>query len=149
MRKYLSLYKKQLITFLLMVAKLIDGTAIANTLIAKIKDKLLKRKELGLRPPGLAVILVNDDPASIVYVQKKQMACKEVGILSRYYELPKTTQATELTQLIDQLNQDPAIDGILIQLPLPSHLNEKEILELIRYDKDIDGFHPFNIGRLA
>ena len=132
-----------------MTAQLIDGKAIAAQLRQQIAMRVTARHSKGLRTPGLAVILVGTDPASQVYVAHKRKDCEEVGFLSKAYDLPPETQQVELEQLIDQLNDDPAIDGILLQLPLPSHLQASGLLERIRPDKDVDGFHPFNIGRLA
>lgn len=132
-----------------MTAQLIDGKAIAAQLRLQIAQRVAERHDKGLRTPGLAVILVGTDPASQVYVAHKRKDCEEVGILSKAYDLPAQTRQIELEQLIDQLNDDPAIDGILLQLPLPSHLQASGLLERIRPDKDVDGFHPFNIGRLA
>lgn len=132
-----------------MTAKLIDGKAIAANLRQQIAQRVAERREQGLRTPGLAVILVGSDPASQVYVSHKRKDCEEVGFISRAYDLPSETTQTELTDLIDSLNNDPAIDGILLQLPLPEHLESSSLLERIRPDKDVDGFHPYNVGRLA
>ena len=132
-----------------MTAQLIDGKAIAATLRQQIAQRVTERLQQGLRAPGLAVILVGHDPASQVYVAHKRKDCQEVGFLSRAYDLPETTRQDELLTLIDQLNDDPAIDGILVQLPLPKHLDASHLLERIRPDKDVDGFHPYNVGRLA
>jgi methylenetetrahydrofolate dehydrogenase (NADP+)/methenyltetrahydrofolate cyclohydrolase len=132
-----------------MTAKLIDGKAIAANLRQQIAQRVTERREQGLRTPGLAVILVGSDPASQVYVSHKRKDCEEVGFISRAYDLPSETTQTELTDLIDNLNDDPAIDGILLQLPLPEHLESSSLLERIRPDKDVDGFHPYNVGRLA
>ena len=132
-----------------MTAKLIDGNAIAAKLRKQIAQRVTERREQGLRTPGLAVILVGSDPASQVYVSHKRKDCEEVGFLSQAYDLPSQTSQTELTDLIDRLNDDPAIDGILLQLPLPDHLESSSLLERIRPDKDVDGFHPYNVGRLA
>jgi methylenetetrahydrofolate dehydrogenase (NADP+)/methenyltetrahydrofolate cyclohydrolase len=132
-----------------MTAKLIDGKAIAANLRQQIAQRVTERREQGLRTPGLAVILVGSDPASQVYVSHKRKDCEEVGFISRAYDLPSETTQTELTDLIDSLNDDPAIDGILLQLPLPEHLESSSLLERIRPDKDVDGFHPYNVGRLA
>jgi len=132
-----------------MTAKLIDGKAIAANLRQQIAQRVAERREQGLRTPGLAVILVGSDPASQVYVSHKRKDCEEVGFLSQAYDLPSETTQTELTDLIDRLNDDPAIDGILLQLPLPEHLDSSPLLERIRPDKDVDGFHPYNVGRLA
>ncbi|WP_296262548.1 MULTISPECIES: bifunctional methylenetetrahydrofolate dehydrogenase/methenyltetrahydrofolate cyclohydrolase FolD [unclassified Pseudomonas] len=132
-----------------MTAKLIDGKAIAAKLRQQIAQRVAERREQGLRTPGLAVILVGSDPASQVYVSHKRKDCEEVGFVSRAYDLPSETTQTQLTDLIDSLNDDPAIDGILLQLPLPEHLESSSLLERIRPDKDVDGFHPYNVGRLA
>jgi methylenetetrahydrofolate dehydrogenase (NADP+)/methenyltetrahydrofolate cyclohydrolase len=132
-----------------MTAQLIDGKTIAASLRQQIAQRVTDRLQQGLRAPGLAVILVGNDPASQVYVAHKRKDCQEVGFLSRAYDLPETTRQDELLGLIDQLNDDPAIDGILVQLPLPKHLDASQLLERIRPDKDVDGFHPFNVGRLA
>ena len=132
-----------------MNAKLIDGKQIAANLRKDIASKVTERKNNSLRLPGLAVILVGSDPASQVYVSHKRKDCEEVGFLSRSHDLPATTSQQELLDLIDSLNQDADIDGILVQLPLPAHLDASQLLERIRPDKDVDGFHPYNIGRLA
>lgn len=132
-----------------MSAKLIDGKAIAATVRSKVAQGVKERISKGLRAPGLAVVLVGEDPASHVYVRNKTNACKEVGFISRSYKLDPTATQEELEVLIDRLNEDHEIDGILVQLPLPKHLNSEKILEQIRPDKDVDGFHPFNIGKLA
>jgi len=132
-----------------MKAQLIDGKEIAASLRREIAAKVAARREQNLRLPGLAVILVGQDPASQVYVAHKRKDCEEVGFVSRSYDLPADTAQTALLGLIDELNQDPAIDGILVQLPLPAHLDASQLLERIRPDKDVDGFHPYNIGRLA
>lgn len=132
-----------------MTAKLIDGKAIAASLRQQIAKRVTERREQGLRTPGLAVILVGNDPASQVYVSHKRKDCEEVGFNSQAYDLPTNTSQDELTDLIDRLNDDPDIDGILVQLPLPAHLDASKLLERIRPDKDVDGFHPYNVGRLA
>ncbi|HDY98734.1 MAG TPA: bifunctional methylenetetrahydrofolate dehydrogenase/methenyltetrahydrofolate cyclohydrolase FolD [Pseudomonas sabulinigri] len=132
-----------------MNAQLIDGKQIAANLRKEIAAKVAERTERGLRLPGLAVILVGSDPASQVYVSHKRKDCEEVGFISRSHDLPASTQQQELLTLIDDLNDDPEIDGILVQLPLPAHLDASQLLERIRPDKDVDGFHPYNIGRLA
>ena len=132
-----------------MTAQLIDGKAIAASLRQQIAKRVAERLQLGQRAPGLAVILVGSDPASQVYVSHKRKDCEEVGFVSRAYDLPSETTQQQLADLIDELNADPAIDGILVQLPLPAQLDASRILERIRPDKDVDGFHPFNIGRLA
>ncbi|PAU57705.1 bifunctional methylenetetrahydrofolate dehydrogenase/methenyltetrahydrofolate cyclohydrolase [Pseudomonas sp. PIC25] len=132
-----------------MTAKLIDGKAIAANLRQQIAQRVAERRQQDLRAPGLAVILVGTDPASQVYVSHKRKDCEEVGFVSRAYDLPASTTQAELLSLIDSLNDDATIDGILVQLPLPEHLDASQLLERIRPDKDVDGFHPYNIGRLA
>ncbi|WP_445937545.1 bifunctional methylenetetrahydrofolate dehydrogenase/methenyltetrahydrofolate cyclohydrolase FolD [Pseudomonas sp.] len=132
-----------------MTAQLIDGKAIAASLRQQIAQRVAERRQQGLRAPGLAVILVGSDPASQVYVSHKRKDCEEVGFVSQAYDLPATTGQDELMALIDHLNDEPSIDGILVQLPLPEHLDASLLLERIRPDKDVDGFHPYNIGRLA
>ena len=132
-----------------MTAEIIDGKAIAASLRQEIKQRVEKRVALGKRVPGLAVVLVGDDPASQVYVGSKRKACDEVGFKSLAYDLPATTQKEELIELIDKLNNDETIDGILVQLPLPDHIPSETIIERIKPTKDVDGFHPYNVGRLA
>ncbi|KZX85036.1 bifunctional methylenetetrahydrofolate dehydrogenase/methenyltetrahydrofolate cyclohydrolase, partial [Oleiphilus sp. HI0009] len=123
--------------------------AVATQLKEEIAKQVAERIEQGKRRPGLAVILVGDDPASEVYVRNKNNACEQVGFKSEAIVLPESTQQHELEALIDKYNNDPEIDGILVQLPLPDHLDSDNLLEQIKPDKDVDGFHPFNIGRLA
>ena len=132
-----------------MTAQIIDGKAIAQSIRTQLAAKVTARKEAGQRVPGLAVILVGADPASQVYVGSKRRACEEVGFLSQSFDLPSDTSETALLELIDKCNSDPAIDGILVQLPLPKHIEESKVIERIRPDKDVDGFHPYNVGRLA
>ena len=130
-------------------ANIIDGKAIAKSVRNKVGQTVKKLVAKGERPPGLAVILVGMDPASQVYVNSKRKACEEVGFVSRSYDLPDTTSQFELRHLIDELNNDDQVDGILVQLPLPGGLNPEDLLERISPQKDVDGFHPYNIGRLA
>lgn len=132
-----------------MSAQRIDGNAAAATIRSNIAATVEQRKSAGLRVPGLAVILVGSDPASQVYVSHKRKDCDQVGIHSAAYDLPASTTQNELLELIDQLNNDQTIDGILVQLPLPEGLDSSQILERITPAKDVDGFHPFNVGRLA
>ncbi|KTD82381.1 bifunctional methylenetetrahydrofolate dehydrogenase/methenyltetrahydrofolate cyclohydrolase FolD [Legionella waltersii] len=132
-----------------MPASLIDGKSVASLRRANLKKRLEQYTTEGNRAPGLAVILIGDDPASAIYVNNKRKACEEVGIRSQSYDLPAQTTQSELLQLIDELNQSVDIDGILIQLPLPKHINERIVIERINPKKDVDGFHPYNIGRLA
>lgn len=131
-----------------MTAKLINGKEIAAAIRQQVATGVDTRLRQGLRRPGLAVVLVGEDAASRVYVGNKRKACDEAGILSLSYDLPATTSQEALGALIDELNENSAIDGILVQLPLPGHLDADPILLKIRPDKDVDGFHPFNIGRL-
>lgn len=132
-----------------MTAQLIDGKAIAAQVRSEIKTAVSERIAQGKRPPGLAVILVGGDPASQVYVGSKRKACDELGFRSVSHDLPEETTETELLRLIDALNEDAQIDGILVQLPLPGHIDSERIIERIHQNKDVDGFHPYNIGRLA
>jgi methylenetetrahydrofolate dehydrogenase (NADP+)/methenyltetrahydrofolate cyclohydrolase len=132
-----------------MTASLINGKLIAKQLRDTVKEKVNLRVSKGLRAPGLAVILVGCDAASQVYVGSKRKACKEVGFLSRSYDLPDTTSEQELLALVSELNHDDSIDGILVQLPLPPGLNADLIIEHINPMKDVDGFHPANVGKLV
>jgi methylenetetrahydrofolate dehydrogenase (NADP+)/methenyltetrahydrofolate cyclohydrolase len=132
-----------------MTASLIDGKAIAKQLRDSVKEKVNLRINNGQRVPGLAVILVGCDAASQVYVGSKRKACEEVGFLSRSYDLPITTSEQELLALVNELNNDDSIDGILVQLPLPAGLNSDLIIEHINPLKDVDGFHPSNVGKLV
>lgn len=132
-----------------MGAEILDGKAIAAGMRNEIRDRVNQRLDQGQRRPGLAVILTGENPASEVYVANKRKACEDVGILSRSHNLPATATQTELLEIIDGLNSDPTIDGILVQLPLPVHIETETVIEHIRPDKDVDGFHPYNIGRLA
>ncbi|MGY3914705.1 bifunctional methylenetetrahydrofolate dehydrogenase/methenyltetrahydrofolate cyclohydrolase FolD [Aeromonas australiensis] len=132
-----------------MSAKIIDGKQVAQTIRNQVAAQVQQRLAAGKRAPGLAVILVGADPASQVYVGSKRRACEEVGFLSRSYDLSATASQEELLALIDQLNADSHVDGILVQLPLPAHFDTTLVLERIQPDKDVDGFHPYNVGRLA
>ncbi|WP_206484479.1 bifunctional methylenetetrahydrofolate dehydrogenase/methenyltetrahydrofolate cyclohydrolase FolD [Thalassotalea sp. G2M2-11] len=132
-----------------MTASLIDGKAIAQQLRSSVKEKVSQRIAQGKRAPGLAVILVGNDPASEVYVGSKRRACEEVGFVSRSYDLPDTTTEQELLDLVEALNHDDEIDGILVQLPLPAGLDANLVIETIAPKKDVDGFHPSNVGKLA
>lgn len=131
------------------LAQLIDGKAIAAEIRKSVAERVTKRQQNGLRAPCLAVVLVGEDAASRIYVGSKRRACEEVGFESRAYDLPVTASQTMLEELIDTLNADPTVDGILVQLPLPAGLDATQILERISPTKDVDGFHPYNIGRLA
>ncbi|QRN40652.1 MAG: bifunctional methylenetetrahydrofolate dehydrogenase/methenyltetrahydrofolate cyclohydrolase FolD [Neisseriaceae bacterium] len=132
-----------------MSAKLIDGKLVSEKLLSSVKKRCDERVKKGLRAPCLAVILVGDDPASAVYVKNKKKACEKVGIYSLSYEKSSEFTEDELLSLIQELNQNDGVDGILVQLPLPSHIDENKIIEKIHPQKDVDGFHPYNIGRLA
>jgi len=132
-----------------MSAQIIDGKAIAATIREEIKTEVHRRRSLNQPIPGLAVVMVGEDPASAVYVRNKRKACEEIGMESVAYDLPASTSQQELVSLIDKLNSDPKIHGILVQLPLPPHLDTESIIERIKPKKDVDGFHPYNIGRLA
>ncbi len=132
-----------------MSAKILDGKATAADLRQQIKSRVDERVAAGQRRPGLAVVLVGENPASQVYVRNKRKSCDEVGFHSVSHDLPVTTTQQELLALIDQLNADEAIDGILVQLPLPDQIDEESVIERILPTKDVDGFHPYNVGRLA
>jgi methylenetetrahydrofolate dehydrogenase (NADP+)/methenyltetrahydrofolate cyclohydrolase len=132
-----------------MTAKLIDGKSIAAEVRQSVKKRIEDRLRVNLRPPGLAVILVGQDPASEIYVRNKRRACDEAGMLSRAYDLGVDTSERDLLALIEELNNDGEIDGILVQFPLPGHIDADKVTEAILPDKDVDGFHPYNIGRLA
>ncbi|NLS11552.1 bifunctional methylenetetrahydrofolate dehydrogenase/methenyltetrahydrofolate cyclohydrolase FolD [Vibrio sp. SM6] len=132
-----------------MTAQHIDGTLISKTVREEVAARVKARVEAGLRAPGLAVVLVGNDPASQVYVGSKRRACEEVGFLSKSFDMPASTSESELLALIDTLNQDGEIDGILVQLPLPAGIDTTKVLERIVPEKDVDGFHPYNVGRLA
>jgi len=132
-----------------MTAKLIDGKGIAAAVRHSVRTRVEARRKNKLRIPGLAVVLVGQDPASEIYVRNKRKACDEAGIISHSYDLPCETSEAQLLALIDKLNNDATIDGILVQFPLPPHIDADKVTESIRPDKDVDGFHPYNIGRLA
>lgn len=132
-----------------MSAHILDGKAIADALLQDIKQAVSARVARGKAPPGLAVILVGDNPASALYVRNKRRSCEIAGVLDMAHDLPGETTQAELLALIDRLNADPTVDGILVQLPLPAHIDPNTVIERIRPDKDVDGFHPYNLGRLA
>ncbi len=132
-----------------MSAQLLDGKAIAAELREQIRAQVASRVAEGRRPPGLVVVLVGDNPASQVYVRNKQNACEHVGFRSELLRLPAATSEEELIELIDALNARDEVDGILVQLPLPEQINEDKITERILPTKDVDGFHPYNVGRLV
>ena len=132
-----------------MTAQLIDGKAVAEKLIGRVREGVEARLQAGKRAPALAVILVGDDPASGVYVGNKKRSCEKAGIRSVAYDLPASTSQEELLAIIDQLNADASIDGILVQLPLPKQIEPQSVIERIDPKKDVDGFHPYNMGRLV
>jgi methylenetetrahydrofolate dehydrogenase (NADP+) / methenyltetrahydrofolate cyclohydrolase len=132
-----------------MTAQIIDGKAIAENLLQDIKVKIDKRIAAGKRAPCLVVVLVGADPASAIYVRNKRRACEKVGIRSIAHELPASTSEADLLILIDSLNNDATVDGILVQSPFPPQIRDEAIIERIDVNKDVDGFHPYNIGRLA
>ena len=132
-----------------MAAQILDGKAISQSLKAKVRAATDALAARGGRRPGLAVVLVGQDPASEIYVRNKRRSCEETGIVSVAHNLPATTPEATLVTLIDRLNADPAIDGILVQSPLPKHIDPHAVIERIDPKKDVDGFHPYNVGRLA
>jgi methylenetetrahydrofolate dehydrogenase (NADP+)/methenyltetrahydrofolate cyclohydrolase len=132
-----------------MAARLIDGRQLAASVKGGVRARIEALLQEGGRRPGLAVVRVGDDPASAVYVRNKRLACEEVGITSLAYDLPAATSEARLLALIDALNHDPQVDGILVQLPLPEQIGRTAVIERIDPAKDVDGFHPYNIGRLA
>ncbi|MEI7178926.1 bifunctional methylenetetrahydrofolate dehydrogenase/methenyltetrahydrofolate cyclohydrolase FolD [Pectobacterium carotovorum] len=132
-----------------MAAKIIDGKTIAQQVKDEVAARVTQRLAEGKRAPGLAVVLVGENPASQIYVASKRKVCEEVGFISRSYNLPITTTESELLALIDQLNADQTIDGILVQLPLPEGIDNTKVIERIAPSKDVDGFHPYNVGRLC
>ncbi|WP_174874964.1 bifunctional methylenetetrahydrofolate dehydrogenase/methenyltetrahydrofolate cyclohydrolase FolD [Vogesella oryzae] len=132
-----------------MAAQLIDGKAVAETLINRVREGVEARVAAGKRAPALAVILVGDDPASGIYVKNKKRSCEKAGIRSVAYDLPGSTSQEELLAIIDKLNADDGVDGILVQLPLPKQIDPQQVIERINPKKDVDGFHPYNVGRLA
>lgn len=131
------------------MAQLIDGKAVANALDEKTKAQVDEMIEAGMVRPGLTVILVGEDGASQVYVRRKIKACQKVGISSSEHRLPADTSQEDLLALIDKLNNDPTVHGILCQVPLPAHIDTRLVLRSISPDKDVDGFHPVNVGRLS
>jgi len=130
-------------------ARILDGKALSARLREGMREDVAALTALHGRAPGLAVILVGDDPASHVYVRNKKRACENIGIASFAHELDAATTQQHLLGLIAELNHDPRVDGILVQLPLPGHIDAEAVIEAITPDKDVDGFHPYNIGRLA
>jgi len=132
-----------------MVAQIIDGKKIANILLDEVKQEIEKRSNLGKRHPCLAVILIGTNPASHVYVKNKKLACEKVGIKSISYDFDTSITEIDLLTLIKGINSNQDIDGVLIQSPLPDHIDDNKIINAINPKKDVDGFHPFNIGLLA
>ncbi|MCW5573933.1 MAG: bifunctional methylenetetrahydrofolate dehydrogenase/methenyltetrahydrofolate cyclohydrolase FolD [Steroidobacteraceae bacterium] len=132
-----------------MTARLIDGKRIAGEVKAEVRAEIDAALARGLRRPGLAVVMVGDNAASAIYVRNKRKACEESGVLSVAHDLPQSTSGRELLTLIDELNGDPRIDGILVQLPVPDQIRQSAIIDRIDPQKDVDGFHPYNLGRLA
>jgi methylenetetrahydrofolate dehydrogenase (NADP+)/methenyltetrahydrofolate cyclohydrolase len=132
-----------------MAAHLINGKSIAEQLLATLKQRIEQRLQDGKRAPALAVILVGDSAASQIYVANKRRSCEQAGMRSLSYNLPSDTTEADLLKLVDELNQDTSVDGILVQLPLPSQINAERVIERIDPLKDVDGFHPYNVGRLA
>jgi len=128
---------------------ILDGHAVSQEILSKVKDKITSLNKIEIQSPGLAVVIVGEDPASKIYVAAKRRACKFVGIESFDYNLNKAVTEEEILKLIDDLNKDDKISGILVQLPLPEHLDQNKILDRIDYRKDVDGFHPYNIGLLS
>ena len=132
-----------------MTAQIISGTQLASQIKSNVAQQISQYVAQGKRAPGLAVILVGADPASQVYVGSKRKSCAEIGITSQSYDLPETTTEQALLELIEELNQDTEVDGILVQLPLPKHIDSTKVIEQISPEKDVDGFHPYNVGRLC
>lgn len=132
-----------------MSARILDGKSLADQLIREIRVSVDQMQAAGQRIPGLAVILLGADPASSIYVRNKRRACEAAGVLSVSHDLPASTSQADLLALIDSLNNDPSVDGILVQAPLPAHIDDETVVEAIAPGKDVDGFHPYNIGRLA
>ena len=132
-----------------MSAKIIDGKLISGKIIDKVAQGVQLRIDKGLRVPGLAVVLVGGDPASQIYVASKRRTCEKVGFISKSFDLPETVSQEELLSLIDELNANKIIDGILVQFPLPEGIDQTLVIERIDPKKDVDGFHPYNVGRLA
>ena len=132
-----------------MSARIIDGNAISAAIRQELRLKVEALEQANKRVPGLAVVLVGDDPASNIYVKNKRRDCKEVGIKSETCRLAKDVPQEQLLDIISQFNEDPTIDGILVQLPLPDHIDNLAVIEAIDPNKDVDGFHPYNVGRLV
>ncbi|MCE5173184.1 bifunctional methylenetetrahydrofolate dehydrogenase/methenyltetrahydrofolate cyclohydrolase FolD [Paenibacillus profundus] len=131
-----------------MTASVLDGKALSRTIREEVKQETARLQELGIQP-GLAVVLVGEDPASQVYVNSKHKACLELGFYSEVHRLPNDTTQEQLLGLVDQLNQQGTIHGILVQLPLPKHIDEKAVIDAISVEKDVDGFHPISVGNMV
>ncbi len=131
------------------MAKIIDGKAISAIIREEIAQKVKEYNAREGKLPGLAVIIVGENPASQVYVRNKKRACEQVGFNSWVYEMPESTTQDELNALVDRLNEDEAVHGILVQLPLPKHLDEEQVILRIKPEKDVDAFHPYNVGRIT
>jgi len=131
-----------------MSARILDGKPVATAIRAEVAAGVRDLVAQGLRPPGLAAVLVGENPASEVYVASKVKGCQEAGIASRTLRLPATAEEAELAALVESLNSDPAVDGILVQLPLPPQMAERRVLDRVAPEKDVDGFHPVSVGRL-
>ena len=132
-----------------MSAQVLDGTAIARSIRREIAAKVAHRVAIGRRRPGLAVLLVGDDPGSVIYVRLKEKDCRQVGFNATVERLPADTSEADLLALVDRLNAEPAVDGILVQLPLPSHIDAVHVTEQVAPEKDVDGVHPRNMGHLV
>ncbi|MDF1683322.1 MAG: bifunctional methylenetetrahydrofolate dehydrogenase/methenyltetrahydrofolate cyclohydrolase FolD [Legionellaceae bacterium] len=132
-----------------MTASLLDGKHVSSLRLDSLKNQVDIYLKQGHQTPGLAVILLGDDPASHIYVNHKKKACERVGLNTYAYNLPSETGESDLLELIDNLNESPEVHGVLVQLPLPAHINARAIIERIKPSKDVDGFHPYNLGRLA
>lgn len=130
-------------------ARILDGNEVSSAVIDRVREAIERHVGEGGRRPGLAVVLVGTDPASSIYVRAKRRDCERAGILARDFDLDRSTTQEALVDLIDDLNDDPSIDGILVQLPLPPHIEEAAVTNRIRSAKDVDGFHAFNVGKLA
>jgi methylenetetrahydrofolate dehydrogenase (NADP+)/methenyltetrahydrofolate cyclohydrolase len=131
------------------IGNILDGIEVSNAIISTVRSAIDAHVDAGGRRPGLAVVLVGEDPASSIYVRAKRRDCEKAGIMARDIDLPESTSQARLLALIEELNSDPDIDGILVQLPLPRHIRETAVTNSISWQKDVDGFHAFNVGKLA
>ncbi len=132
-----------------MTAKILDGTAISGEILAEVKEGVKQLKEKTGVTPGLAAVLIGDNPASAVYVRNKGRSCEEVGIYTETFKMPQNTTEADAMALVEKLNKDGRFHGILVQLPLPSQINETRVIIAVSPEKDVDGFHPFNLGKLV